>query len=198
MITLLTVMALLATPAHAETPRVLPTHDVSVTYEVSGAAADAIPSLIQNQAGPPGAVRLTWDAAGQRLRAEAEGRAQVAVVELTAHRTTVLDNMLHAALFLPMRDTDVQALTMANARFTRRGRATVAGEACTEWAVQAGREAGTLCLTDDGVPLRGEGDVKGRHGAFTAIRLDRRPSDPALFTVPPGYNRLELPRFNTR
>ena len=153
---------------------------------------------MQNQAGPPGPVRLTWDAAGQRLRAEAEGRAQIALVDLPAHRTTVLDQTMRAALLLPMRDTDVQTLTMAGARFSRRGQATVAGQSCTEWAVQSGRGAGTVCLTEDGVALRGEGEVNGKHGAFTATRVDRGNVDPALFAVPPGYNRLELPRFNTR
>ena len=193
-------LAMLAPPAQAQdprvlAPRVLPQHDVSVAYTVSGAAATAIPSVMANQPGPPGAIRLSWDAAGQRLRAEAEGRGQVALVDLPGHRTTVLDDSLHAALVLPMRETDVQALTMANARFIRRGRETVAGEACTDYAVTARRSAGSVCLTDDGIPLRGEGDVDGKHGAFIATSVVRAAADPAQFTVPPGYNRLEMPRF---
>lgn len=192
-------LAAVALPARADAPpRVLPAHDVAVRYRTTGAAADSIPSLAGRGAGPVTEVQLAWDAGGRQLRAEAEGRPQYVIVNLPGHRTTVLDDGMHAALLLPMRDTDVEALTMANARFTRRGSETVAGERCTDWAVQSARGTGTVCLTEDGVPLRGDGTVNGRAGAFTATRIDRGALPAETFTVPAGYTLLELPRLNTR
>ena len=177
-------------------PRVLPLHDVTVTYRVSGAAADAIPLL--GAQGAPAELRLEWSSGQNRLLVTPTGRSQRLLGDLPGHQATFLDDGMRAALQLPMRDTDVQALTMAHARFTRRGQETVAGETCTDWAVESGRSAGTLCLTDDGVPLRGEGDVNGRHGVFIATAVDRNRVDPADFAQPSGYNRLELPRFGGR
>ena len=184
---------LAATPATTPAPRVLPRHDVTVTYQVSGAAADAIPVL--GTPGSPTELRLVWSAGQNRLLVLPTGRPQRLLVDLPGHQATVLDDGMRVALQLPMRDVDVQALTMANARFTRRGQETVAGEACTDWAVESGRSRGTVCLTEDGVPLRGEGDVNGRHGAFVATVIDHNRVDPSGLSVPAGYNRLELPRF---
>ena len=184
--------ALAASPA----PRVLPRRDVTVTYRVSGAAADAIPVL--GTPGVPTELRLEWSAGHNRLLVAPTGRPQRLLVDLTGHQATVLDDGMRAALQLPMRDADVQALTMANARFTRRGQETVAGESCTDWAVESGRSTGTVCLTEDGVPLRGEGNVNGRPGTFVATAVDHGRVDPADVALPAGYNRLELPRFGGR
>ena len=189
--------ALPAAAAGAEpAPRVLPGRDVTVSYRVSGPAMEAIPFLGAGNA--PSDMRLSWNAGSQRLMVSAPGRAQRLLVDLPGHRATVLDDGMRAALFLPMRDTDVQGLTMANARFTRRGTAQVAGERCTEWDVRSNRSAGTVCITGDGVPLRGEGDVNGRHGAFTATAVNTSPVDPAGLAVPAGYNRIEMPSFGGR
>ena len=187
-----------AVPAWAASPapRVLPRQDVTVTYRVSGAAADSIPLI--GTAGAPTEMRLAWSAAQNRLLVMPVGRPQRLLVDLAGHVATVLDDSLHAALSLPMRDTDVQGLTMANARFTRRGQETIAGETCTDWAVESGRSSGTVCSTEDGVPLRGEGDVNGRHGTFVATAIDHGRVDPAELGVPAGYNRIELPRFGGR
>ena len=196
-LTLALLLLLMAAPAWADTtPRLLPRHDVSVTYQVSGAAAEAIPAL--GGSGAAGELRLSWDAAHQKLLVTPAGRPQRMIIDLPGHVAIVLDEGMHMALSLPMRDTDVQAMTMAGARFTRRGQAVVAGEACSDWAVQAKHTSGTVCLTDDGVPLRGEGEVNGRHGAFTATAVDHAGARPADFTVPAGFNRLELPKFGAR
>lgn len=174
----------MAGPALADRPRVQPSRDVSVTYRVEGAAVDAIPG------GIPGGLRLSWDAAGQRLRAEAEGRTQAVLVDLRAHSAQVIDTGLRSVLPLPVRDSDLAPLTLAGALLTRRGTETIAGLGCTVWAVQSGRGSGTVCLTEDGVALRASGDVDGRAGTFTAVsvRYGALPND--LFRVPPGYMNL--------
>lgn len=190
-------LVLAATPAAADpAPRVVPQHDATVTYTVSGAAAQSIPFLGGSDAPVP--LRLQWGATSSKLMVTSPGRPQRLLVDLPGHTATVLDDSMHAGLALPMRDTDVQNLTMANARFTRRGAETVAGEPCIDWAVQSNRMTGTVCLTPDGIPVRGDGDVNGRHGVFVATSVDRTPVDPAALALPPGYNRIEMPAFGKR
>ena len=86
-------------------PLIQPTRDVAVTYRVEGDAASVIPG------GIPSTLRLSWDAAGQRLRAEPDGRSQV-VVDLHARTALVMDTMLRSALTLPMRASDMQTLKL--------------------------------------------------------------------------------------
>ena len=181
--------------AAQDRPLVQPTRDVTVTYRVEGAAADAIPGGIS------GPLRLSWDAAHQRLRAEADGRPQAVLVDLPHRTATMLDTAMRAVVALPLREKDLQALTLAGARLTRRGSGDVAGRACTNWDVQASRGAGTVCLTADGVALRGEGMVNGRQGSFTATDVVFGPVPPELFAVPsgllfPGHAELRPPMSN--
>lgn len=170
-------------------PLVQPSRDVAVTYRVEGAAASVVPG------GIPGALRLSWDAAGQRLRAEPEGRTQTIIVNLRAHSAQLMDSILRSALTLPVQDGDLQPLTLDGARLTQRGTDTVAGLPCTTWAVQSRRGAGTVCFTADGVALRADGQVDGQHGAFTASSVSYGPQPDELFRVPAEYLQLSIPKF---
>lgn len=178
--------------AAQDRPLVQPSRDVTVTYRVEGAAASVIPGGID------GPLRLSWDAARQRLRAEAEGRPQAVLVDLPNRTATLLDDTMRAVVALPVRERDLQPLTLGGARLTRRGQDSVAGRACTTWDVQASRGAGTVCLTEDGVALRAEGAVDGRHGSFTATSVRYGSVGPGLFAVPPGYFSLNIPDFDRR
>ena len=183
-------LAAMAPAARAEDrPRIQPSRDVAVTYRVEGEAASAVPG------GIPGALRLSWDAAGQRLRAEPEGRTQAVIVDLRAHSVQMMDTMLRSALTLPVRDADLQPLTLDGARLTRRGEEVVAGLPCTDWAVRSPRGAGTVCLTEDGVTLRADGEVDGRRGAFTASSVSYGPQQDGLFRVPPEYMQFSMPKL---
>jgi len=175
--------------AAQDRPLVQPSRDVAVTYRVEGAAASVVPG------GIPGTLRLSWDAAGQRLRAEPEGRTQAVIVNLREHSAQVMDSMLRSALTLPVRDGDLQPLTLDGARLTQRGTDTVAGLPCTTWAVQAPRGAGTVCFTADGVALRADGQVDGQHGTFTASSVSYGPQPDTLFRVPAEYLQLSIPKF---
>jgi hypothetical protein len=182
-------LLLLAGPALAQSaPRLLPSHDATVVYRVSGAAADAIPG------GIPGTVRVAWSAEQQRLRVEPQGRTQVLLVDLDAATVQAVDSSLRTAMSLPVRPRDLQPLTLQDARLTRRGRAVVAGRSCTEYAAESRRGHGTVCLTEDGVALRAEGEVDGKQGSFTAVSVSYDKLPPRLFEVPPGYFQLALPR----
>ena len=185
-----------AAPAQAaspqDRPRVQPDRDVTVTYRVEGAAQQALPG------GVGGPLRLSWDAAGQRLRAEPADRPQAVIVDLPRHTASVVDDSMHAVLTLPVRERDLQPLTLDGVQMTRRGADTVAGRACTIWAMQAKHGSGTVCLTPDGVALRAEGEIDGRHGSFTATDVTYGAVAAELFKVPPGYMTLAIPDFGNK
>lgn len=188
---LLSLVAVLgAAPLSARAaPPTLPTRDVSVTYRLQGAVRDAVPG------GLPDTVRLAWDAGGRRLRIEPEGRQQVLLVDLNAPRAELIDNGMHGVLTLPMRAKDIEPLMLQDATLTPRGHAVVAGLGCTEYDVAAKRGRGVVCLTADGVALRGNGTVDGKQGGFTATSVVPGKVPAASFEPPPGYMHLAFPGF---
>ncbi|MDP9095977.1 MAG: hypothetical protein M3N26_05395 [Pseudomonadota bacterium] len=176
------------TPALAfAAPPTLPTHDVSVTYRLQGAMRASVPG------GLPEVVRLAWDAGARRLRVEPEGRHQVLLVNLTVPRAELIDTGMHGVLTLPMRPKDIEPLTLQDATLTARGKAVVAGLGCTEYDVAAKRGRGVVCLTADGVALRGSGTVDGKRGEFTAMSVVPGPLPAGSFDVPSGYMHLAFP-----
>lgn len=180
--------AMAAGPAMAQ-PSVptLPQRDVAVVYRLAGAVQDSVPG------GLPDTVRLRWDAAHRRLRVEPQGRNQVLLVDLSTAKAELIDTGLHGVVALPMRAKDIEPITLADARLTRRGTAVVAGLTCTEYDVAAKRGRGTVCLTPDGVALRGAGDVDGKRGSFMALSVTPGQAPPGSFDVPDGYIRLNIP-----
>lgn len=173
-------------PALAQ-QRTQPARDVVVTYMVNGEAAGLVPGGMQ------GPVRVSWDAAGQRVRAEADGRSQVALIDLRAHAGQAIDTALRVALPLKLRGRDLQALTLDGARLTPRRTERVAGLSCTAYEYDSPQGPGLVCLTADGVPLRGQGAIHGKPGNFTAQSVRYGALPPSLFEVPAGYIALPGP-----
>ncbi len=168
-------------------PRLVPQGDVDVTYRLSGAAAQQIPG------GAPGGVRLQWDAAGQRLRAEPVGGAAYAITDLQRRVADIVFPAQSSILELPLRGGDPQTLLAgSDARFTRRGISHVLGIECTDWVIQARHVDGTGCVTADGIVLRAEGSFDGRPGSAVAMAVTRGPVSPAAFRTPDQYFRLPL------
>ncbi|MGI4952869.1 MAG: hypothetical protein ACRYGM_13800 [Janthinobacterium lividum] len=173
-----------ATAAPPAGPRLQPVRDVVVTYVVEGQVLGLLPG------GIPGPVRLSWDAAGQRVRAEVTGRSQVALLDLRAHTSNAIDTTMRVVLPVPIRTTDLKPLTLEGARLTPKGKDTVAGLPCTVYSVESAGSPGTVCLTVDGVPLRGQGDFRGKPGTFKATQVSFGSLPDSLFTVPEGYMAL--------
>jgi hypothetical protein len=175
-------LIILPVSAHSQPgPRVKPSRDVVVTYQVDGKALSLVPGGIQ------GPVTLSWDAAGERVRAEVAGRSQVALIDLRNHAGQAIDTTLRMVLPLRIHQQDLQPLTLEGAQLTPAGKDTVAGLACNRFTFESSQGPGTVCLTPDGVPLRGQGTVSGKPGSFTATAVHYGTIPADRFTVPAGY-----------
>jgi hypothetical protein len=178
-------LALIATGAHAavqDRPRVLPDRDVTVQYRVTS-SEPGVPQNVTVHMTGDGHVRIETPDRGYLLYASGEQKARWVMpqgglfIELPVGAS-------FAGPFAPD----------ADARFTRKGQATVAGMACTQWQVSVPRGGGTACVTDDGVILRGEGgDGRGHTGSIVAVEVAYAQQPAALFVPPPGAQRLSLP-----
>lgn len=151
-----------------ERPPVLPTRDVDITYR-------------SEQSGKVLEQRSRFSAVAQRMRVDAP----------TPGVYTIMDYRSHVLAFVS--DADRAALETSTPQSTppayqRRGADQVAGLPCTEWEVPdtTGHPALT-CLTADGVMLRAR---RGAQVLAVATRVAYAPLDPALFTIPPGYERV--------
>lgn len=170
--------------AAAAGPATLPTHDVTIIYRLEGAAADLLPGIHAPL------MRLAWTASRQRLRLEPQGFPGYALIDLQKGTASLVDSAFHVAMSLPMRKQDLDPIRLDHARLDPTGHATVAGRLCTDYAVRSRHGDGTICLTPDGIPLRGAGTVHGRHGAFTATAVNDAPLPETMFTPPPTTLRL--------
>ena len=184
-------LCLIATSALAlDRPRIPPGVDAAVTYRTEGAADTVIPGGAGR-----GPIRLFWSAATKRLRLEAEGRPQYLLLDIPGVEAHLLDTGLRSAVTLPIKEREIDAILLTGAAMTRRGDARIAGLACTDWAVHPPRGEGTVCLTPNGVPLRAEGTIDGKHGAFVATAADLAPQRADLFRVPAGWMSFNFPSF---
>jgi hypothetical protein len=184
------VWAALALPsAHAaDRPAFPPTRDVSVTYSVTGPDAAGM-----------GPVTLDFSAELQKLRADWNGH--VVLIDLPGKSMSLVLAAQHISMRIPVgRDIDRLMTLPEQAALRREGTARVAGYGCTVWHVTAkDGSSGTVCVTDDGVPLRGEGtDPKHRGGGFEATAITYAPQPADLFALPSGVKEMDMSALMAR
>lgn len=171
-----------------ERPPVAPTRDVLVTYRATAPA----------QAGgrvPPGAqeIRVATTQAGRLLRIEGMGAGGAyVIVDRGTQRMVMVMPQDRRFMEMPANDAFARGFVLNESMtFARRGGETVAGLKCTVWEVTSREGAGTACITEDGVLLRGRGnDGKGGIEA-TAVKYGPQPA--ALFKPPAGFSKIEMP-----
>lgn len=187
MIRLLTTAAIATTltlPALAQPANLRPTRDVTVTYRMSGMAG-----------APPQETRMAFSASTGKQRVDPPGNTGWILIDRQAQSAVMVMDAQRMVISMP--PATVAAMNQeapAGATFTRKGRATVAGTACTEWEVTIGQARGTNCMTDDGVMLRSVST--GPNGAsvtMEATQVTYGPIDPARLSVPAGYTRQQMP-----
>jgi hypothetical protein len=126
-----------------------------------------------------------------RVEGMGSGGAYV-IVDRTTQRMVMVMPQDRRFMEMPVNDAFARGFVLNEGMtFVKRGTETVAGLKCTLWEVTSREGAGSACVTDDGVLLRGRGnDGKGGIEA-TAVRYGPQPA--ALFRPPADFTKLEMP-----
>ena len=170
-----------------ERPPTAPTRDVLVSYRATAPA--------QGGRAPAGAhdLRVATTQGGKLMRVEGVGAGGAyVIVDRTTQRMTMVMPQDRRFMEMPANDAFARGFVLNEGMtFAKKGAETVAGLKCTVWEVTSREGAGTACVTDDGVLLRGRGnDGKGGIEA-TAVKYGAQPS--SLFKPPADFSKIEMP-----
>ena len=166
----------------SDSPRYLPTRDAAITYRSTGSDPTVPPSLT-----------VRYFAAGQRLRIEG-GPLGYLLVDRTMERIELVMPQPRLVVEMPQGGGITNGFILGNQlQFNRTGTDTVLGRACTLYDVTAERARGKVCLTSDGLLLRGEGQGRdGRKAAIEATAVALATQAPGLFSRPEGYLMMPI------
>jgi hypothetical protein len=173
-------LLLAASPAWAQDrPATTPSRDVDVTYQ-----AGVGPAAVEQ--------RSRFRAADQKLRLDTPSPGLYMIVDQRARTMAMVSESDRGVVDMALKSSAIPGLVTGPAgapqSFTRRGEDKVAGLACTEWETIDSQGQPTLaCFTGDGVLLRAR---RGAQVLVVATRVAYGPHDPAVFSVPAGYNHV--------
>ncbi|HET6606909.1 MAG TPA: DUF4412 domain-containing protein [Rhodopila sp.] len=173
-------------------PVVQPTRDVSVQYHVTG------DSMAGPGQGHVDSIKISYGSGGQRMRIEPVGQPAFMIVDRSAGHMTVVMSGQNMYMDLPYDPHKVMDFSPANAKFTQRGTATVAGLTCTEYDVQSQQHNGTVCLTSDGVMLRAVSKDPQHQGSLEATNVAYGPQPDSVFQPPPGFQKMDMAHMGQR
>ena len=187
MIRILLALLLCAHTAHAATgPRYLPTRDAMITYRSAGSDPLVPASLSVRFSADLGRVRIEGVPLGYLL------------VDAPAERVELVMPQPKLVLELPPGGGITEGFLLGpGLRFIRAGEDRVLGRACTVYDVSADhdRAHGRVCLTADGLLLRGEGAGRdGRTARVEAVEIRQVPQPVGLFSPPDTYRMMALPK----
>jgi hypothetical protein len=184
LVALLTAGPMLSAAAE-DRPLLMPTRDVEVTYAVHAP-----------QAGAPREAHLFYSAELKKVRLDASPQSYL-VMDQQARLLTVVMPQQHIYMQSPLKPEMANSILLnlnPQVRFTRKGTDTVAGQPCTVWDVQAPQGSGQVCVSADGVLLRGTGhDKDGNTSGLEATAVSYAHQPESLFTLPAGFQKLNLP-----
>lgn len=172
-------LVLISVPAIAdEHPVTRPTRDVDVVY-------------VATVNGQPVQQRTRTAADAAEIRIDTPSPGLYMILNRDAHTMDMVSDGDKGVIQMPYDPARATALPPEGARYRRLGTETVAGLGCTEWATtdNAGHPV-AACFTDDGVMLRARA---GDRVLVTAAKVAYGRLDPAIFMVPPGYQRTGAP-----
>jgi len=163
-------------------PRLLPTRDVTVAYDV------AIPGQT------PLRVRVAIKAGGERLQIIGEDLPTSFLVDRDTETAAIVLPMLKTYTRVSVAKYDPTRNVLHGAGFTPRGRAIVAGIPCARWHAQSAQGSADACITPDGVIMDGTliSDRKGVRGTIHAVHVSYGRLPPEIFAVPSNYSESPL------
>lgn len=166
------------TPARAqERPPMAATRDATVTYQTVGREAGH-------------AMEIGYGAASGLMRIDNPSISGYAIVDRKGRRMTVV--MTEMRVFMELAASGMPGqpnLPEEDAKFTRKGTDTIAGQACTVWDFAAANGTGSVCITTDGILLRARtSDGSGMEA--TQVRYDAIPA--GSFSPPAGFTKMDM------
>ncbi len=172
-----------AAPA-ADHPAYLPTRDVAITYRLSS-----------DKPGVPKVASVFFSASSQKLRLDDPSLGGYAVIDRAERKMMVVMTKQRSFSWLPFDEKMADGFILNDSMtFKRTGTDVVAGLRCTTWDVTSANAAGSVCITDDGVLLRGDGhDKKGAEAGLEAKQVTYAPQPASLFKPPSGFFEIGLP-----
>lgn len=178
------VLVLATLPALAQPTNLMPIRDVTITYRMTGIAGV-----------PPQEMRMAFSPTTGKQRIDPPGGVGWMLVDRKANSAVMVMDAQRMTMAMP--PATVAAMTQevpAGTTFSRKGSATVAGTACTEWDMAVGGGHGTSCFTDDGVLLRTLTTApNGASVTMEATQVTYGPVASAQMSVPSGYTAMQMP-----
>ncbi len=158
--------------AGPDRPLLRPSRDVDITYRAAAA------SQVEQ--------RVRWLAASQIMRIDPPGPGVYVIIDYVARRMSMVRDATKSVVEMAAPDSIGEVMgTGGSAGYVRRGEATVAGLACTEWqTVDRDSRPALVCITADGVLLRASTPDQP---LVSAVSVNYAPQDPAAFRVPADY-----------
>ena len=175
-----------------EHPPFLPMRDVVVAYQVQGTQMPA--GQFGGDAQGRHNVRMVYSAASGRVRIEQSTLPGYMLLDPAAGRLLLVVEALQSFTEMPF-DARAGAGLLLNEKmgFTRGTADKVAGLSCTNWDVTNDQTRARLCITQDGVILRGHGsDPRHGEGNLLATAVTYAPQPASMFNLPAGYHRIDL------
>ena len=169
----------LGTAQAQDRPPLTPTRDVTITYKVLGR-------------GDGQTMQMSHGAASGLMRVDTPEMGGYAIIDRARQRSTMVMAPMRRYMEVSAAQTPLGTgpLSEDNARFTRKGTDTVAGQTCDLWEVATPKGDGIACITSDGAMLRYR--TKAGDG-LEATKVSFDPIPPANFTVPAGFQKMDMP-----
>ena len=176
-----------ASATAAEKPLSKPSQDVEVEYRASGMAQSGM-------TGGDGSLKMYFANKGTRMRIEPPNGLGYMLMNTDGGPMTVVMPMQQIYVDMPPGPGMSPMLDAEGATFIRKGTDTVAGMKCTVYDMTNANRASTVCLTDDGVLLRGRGGDGKSSQTMEAVRVTYGVQPPALFMPPSNFQKMTMPR----
>lgn len=172
------------TTAWADHPRYLPQRDAQIVYRSDGSD----PMV-------PQSLTMRYAAALDRLRIDG-GPLGWLLVDRPHQRVELVMPATHLVIPMPQGAGLTRGFVLSRQLdFHRVGTDTVIGRLCTLYDVTSDGAHARVCLTADGLLLRGDGQGRdGRHAHIEAVSVEIAAQPADLFAPPAGYRSMAFPR----
>ena len=178
----------LATPLRADDrPLLKPARDVMIEYRASG--------MTGAMNGGGGTMKMYFTGQGGRMRIEPPDGQGYMLMDASSGRMMVIMTAQRMYMELPREQSMAPMLDAANATFKKLGTDTVAGMKCTIYETSGKDRRGQVCLTDDGVMLRGQGGDTASRQNMEAVKVTYGAQPAALFEPPAGFTKMDVPNL---